>query len=130
MGQGAAISTCTGRLDIIGQLRDNVHFSGTNNGEPLALAIAQATLREYQENNVCEALSGRGYALRALLESAGFNTRGLNSRFEVELEDKASAVRYCFEHGILFPGFCSMAITHTDEQMQRLVDTLTNWRKS
>jgi len=128
MGQGAAISAVSGDLAIMRLLADQVHFSGTNNGEPLALYIAQATLQEYQRLDVCATLGIRGNELRFRLEHAGFHTRGLNSRFEVELEDKASAVLYCFEHGILFPGFCSMALTHTEEQMTKLVNTLKEWR--
>lgn len=131
MAQGAALSACTGRYDIMKQLIDIVHFSGTNNGEPLPLQIAQWTLREYQEKGICDLLAAKGRTLRDCLLSVKFETKGLDSRFEVVFdtdEAKKSAIKYCFDHGILFPGWCSLAISHTMEQKQQLVETLTTWR--
>lgn len=131
MGQGAAISACTGRREILGLLEGSVHFSGTNNGEPLPLQIARWTLEQYQQHDVCGKLNDLGEDLRLRLRSDGFYTRGLNSRFEVLFADdaaKKSCVKYCFDNGILFPGFCSMAVSHTGGQMNKLVDTLKGWR--
>lgn len=131
MGQGAAISATTGRQDIMKLLEKDVHFSGTNNGSPLELQIAQWTLNEYMEKDICTQLNWQGLELKLKLNNNGFETRGLNERFEVVFPDdeaKKSAVSYCFDHGILFPGFCSMAISHTVEQMERLLETLVKWR--
>ncbi len=131
MAQGAALSACTGRYDTMSLLKDQVHFSGTNNGEPLPLQIAQWTLKEYQEKDVCFNLKVKGRALKLNLLDNGFETRGLDSRFEVVFdspEAKASCVKFCFDRNILFPGFCSMAVSHTPEQMARLVQTLVEWR--
>ena len=132
MAQGSALSACTGREAIMSLLQDRVHFSGTNNGEPLPLQIAQWTLREYLEKDICSVLQGRGKSLRQKLTQEGFETRGLDSRFEVIFdspEAKMDCTRFCFEHGILFPGFASMAVSHSTEQMQRLVGTLKKWRE-
>lgn len=127
MGQGAAISACTGRRDILGLLAKDVHFSGTNNGEPLPLHIARETLNTYIREDVCAKLNAKGLRLKLLLNAAGFNTKGLNSRFEVTGCDM-DMTRFCFERGILFPGWCSMAVSHTDEQMEGLVDALVDYR--
>ena len=131
MGQGAAISACTGDRSIMGLLSKDVHFSGTNNGEPLPLHIAQATLREYLDQDICATLNAKGLRLKLMLNSINFQTKGLNSRFEVTVGDdqKMDMVRFCFNRGILFPGFCSMAVSHTDDQMERLVDALKEWRE-
>ena len=129
MAQGAALSACTGRRDILDILRDKVHFSGTNNGEPLPLHIAQATLREYLDQDICGKLNAKGMRLKLLLNSSGFKTKGLNSRFEVE-GWSMEGTRFMFERGILFPGWCSMAVNHTDEQMRRLVDALVDYRSN
>lgn len=130
MGQGAAISACCGRADVMEALKHDVHFSGTNNGEPTALRVAAATLERYQQDAVCDQLSYKGLKLIAMLSLAGFVTLGLNERFEVVLDDPLAASLYCFERGILFPGWCSMAITHTASQIDRLVSTLVKWRNS
>lgn len=132
MAQGAALSACTGRMDIMGLLENQVHFSGTNNGEPLPLMIAQWTLEQYKGKNICTTLNNDGSYLRAALLEAGFATRGLNSRFEVVFdgdEAKKSCIKYCFDNGILFPGFCSMAVSHTAAQMSKLVQTLQAWKE-
>jgi glutamate-1-semialdehyde aminotransferase len=131
MAQGAALSACTGRYDVMSLLAKEVHFSGTNNGEPLPLQIAQWTLREYQEKKVCEILTAKGETLKFMLTNENFKTRGLLTRFEIIFDSpkaKMDCTRFCFEHGILFPGFCSMAVSHTTDQMTRLVDTLKKWR--
>ena len=131
MAQGAALSACTGRYDVMRLLEKEVHFSGTNNGEPLPLQIAQWTLREYQEKKICEILTAKGEELKFKLTHNDFKVKGLMSRFEVLFdtpEAKMDCVRFCFEHSILFPGFCCMAVSHTAEQMQHLVDTLKKWR--
>lgn len=130
MGQGAAISACTGRHTVMGPLKDRVHFSGTNNGEPLPLHIARETLREYVENSICETLNAKGLRLKLMLNAAGFQTKGLNSRFEIVVPDdvKMDMVKFCFDKGILWPGWASMSISHSDEQMVRLVETLQEWR--
>jgi len=112
-------------------LEKEVHFSGTNNGEPLPLQIAQWTLREYQERAICAHLNIMGQRLKDLLLEADFETNGLNSRFEVVFDTpdaRMDCVRFCFENGILFPGFCSLAVSHTAEQCAKLVDTLKKWR--
>jgi glutamate-1-semialdehyde aminotransferase len=130
MAQGAALSAVTGHMDLMEQLVKDVHFSGTNNGEPLPLQIAQWTLREYLEKDVCGILDQKGFNLKANLAAVGFETKGLNSRFEVvvEPEKKMDMTRFCFEHGILFPGFASIAVSHTEGQVERLVKTLVTWR--
>jgi glutamate-1-semialdehyde 2,1-aminomutase len=128
MGQGAAISACTGWMDVMSQLADTVHFSGTNNGEPSQLSIAQATLRRYLADDTCKRLKLLGQSLRILLHAASFETKGLDTRFEV-VSTKA-ATEFCFDRGVLFPGFCSMATTHTIDQMGKLVETLVDWRKT
>ena len=131
MGQGAAISACCGRKEIMEQLIDKVHFSGTNNGEWLPLEIARWTLKEYQEQQVCTRLDRNGHTLRTMLDKEGFETRGLNERFEVVFdspEQRMDATRHCWRRGMLFPGFCSMAVAHTHEQMVRLVEALKEWR--
>lgn len=130
MGQGAAVSACTGREDILSLLTDRVHFSGTNNGEPLPLQIAQWTLGEYLEKDICAILEQKGFNLQVNLASVGFETRGLKSRFEVVIDPakKMDMVEYCFDRGILFPGFASMAVSHTQAQVERLVHTLVEWR--
>lgn len=131
MGQGSAISACTGRMDIMQQLVNDVHYSGTNFGSPLELQIAQWTLREYLEKGVCETLNVKGHDLKYWIEREGFDVKGLHSRFEVLFtspEAKMDCTRFCFEHGILWPGFASMAVSHTVEQMEKLVDTLKKWR--
>lgn len=131
MGQGAAISACTGRRDIMELLAGPVHFSGTNNGEPLPLRIAQATLKEYLNNDICGQLNDKGWQLKKLLAAAGFETRGLDSRFEVVFdsdEEKKDCVKYCFENSLLFPGFCSMTVCHDSGMMSRLVECLKRWR--
>lgn len=33
------------------------------------------------------------------------------------------------DNGILFPGFCSMAVSHTAAQMSKLVQTLQAWKE-
>lgn len=131
MGQGAALSACTGRASIMNLLKQEVHYSGTNFGEPLPLQIAQWTLREYLEEDVCAILNDKGRFLKHVLDEACFITQGLNSRFEVIFdspEAKMDCTRFCFEHGVLFSGFCSMAVSHTAEQCVKLVDTLKKWR--
>lgn len=130
MGQGAAISACTGRADILGLLAKEVHFSGTNNGEPLPLMLASRVLAEYKRNNICEQLSDAGLYLQELLHDAGFQTRGLPGRFEVVLEDRTSTTRALWAEGVLFPGFCSMSVKHTKNQMQLLLGGLQRWRES
>lgn len=127
MGQGAAISACTGNKNIMELLTGRVHFSGTNNGEPLPLHIARETLNTYIQEDVCAKLNAKGLRLKLLLNAAGFNTKGLNSRFEVTDCDM-DTTRFCFERGILFPGWCSMAVSHTNEQMEGLVDALVAYR--
>lgn len=137
MGQGSAISAVTGSHIILAQLAGSVHFSGTNNGEPFPLYIARETLKEYQEKHVCDKLNAKGIHLKMMLNAAGFQTRGLNSRFELwpsvpssfNEQTKMDIARFCFERGILFPGWCSMAVTHSIDQMERLVDTLKEWRE-
>ena len=64
-----------------------------------------------------------------MLNAAGFQTKGLDSRFEVTDWDMAGT-KFMFERGILFPGWASMAVSHTDEQMRRLVDALVDYRSS
>mgnify|MGYP001218760146 CR=1 FL=1 len=128
MGQGAAVSACCGRQSIMGLLKDTVHFSGTNSGSPTELTVAQNTLRRYITEDICEQLNERGQFLWDLLYDKSFATNGLNSRFEI-VGTKA-AVEYCFDKGILFPGFCSMTISHTNEQMYTLVQTLCDWRNT
>lgn len=127
MGQGAAISACTGRRDLMEQLVSEVHFSGTNNGELLPLVIADETLRRYQEFDVPMQLDDLGQFLRDLLHERGFETDGLNERFEVP--SARDATEYCFDQGILFSGWCSIAVSHTNEQCHRLVEVLCQWRK-
>lgn len=137
MAQGAALSACTGRREIMELLRNRVHMSGTNNGSPLELHIARETLKEYLDKDICATLNAKGLRLKLMLNGIGFQTRGLNSRFEVcrpgglPIPDtqKMDMVRFCFERGILFPGWASMAVSHTDAQMERLVDTLKEWRE-
>ena len=76
-------------------------------------------------------LVGTFLAMKFKLTNEDFKTKGLLTRFEVLFdspEARMDCVRFCFEHGILFPGFCSLAVSHTAEQMQRLVDTLKKWR--
>lgn len=131
MAQGAALAACTGRQDIMGLLAGDVHFSNTNNGEGLPLAVAQWTLEQYLQKDVCHQLSVKGSWLRSFLHNKDFQTRGLHERFEVIFdspEQHMDATRFCWSRGILFPGFCSLAVTHTNEQMARLVQTLVDWR--
>lgn len=127
MGQGSAISACTGRMDIMNQLIDKVHFSGTANGEPLPLRIAQATLKEYLENDVCSMLAQKGQKFKQIFHNAGFTTKGLDERFEIE-GCNMDSTKYCFNNGVLFPGFCSIAVSHTEEQALRLSHLLKEWR--
>jgi glutamate-1-semialdehyde aminotransferase len=128
MGQGAAISACTGRREVMDLLSGRVHFSGTNNGSPTELAIASATLDIYRRGRICEELAASGGQLRGMLKREGFETRGLDSRFEI-VDTGRVQPSYCFERGVLFPGWVSMAITHTVQQMERLVHTLCKWRE-
>ena len=132
MGQGAAISAVCGSHDILRLLKDTVHFSGTNNGEPTALYIAQQTLQKYVAEDVCGQLANKGALLRYMLGEAGFETRGLDSRFEVVFQDpdeRMSATRALWNAGILFPGFCSISLAHKRNQMERLVEELVKWRE-
>lgn len=130
MGQGAAIAGTTGRQNILGLLEKDVHFSGTNNGEPLPLMLASYTLSEYKRMDVCEQLADRGLYLQKLLHKDGFETRGLPARFEVALSNRMSATRYLWTKNILFPGFMSISLAHTTTQLEQLVNGLTTWRES
>ena len=126
MGQGAAISACTGRLDVMRLLEKEVHFSGTNNGEPTSLMMARQTMAKYQHDGVCQRLKLLGQSLRILLHEANFETRGLDTRFEVV--GTMAAHEYCFSRGILFPGWVSISTSHTLDQMGALVEALKDWR--
>lgn len=131
MGQGAAISACTGSAAILGLLQKDVHFSGTNNGEPIPLYIAQQTLQRYLAEDVCSILANKGALLRYMLHDTGFETRGLDGRFEVVFADPAQRMectRALWNAGILFPGFVSMSLAHRRNQMERLVKELKKWR--
>ena len=131
MGQGSAISATCGRADIMELLKDRVHFSGTNNGEPIPLYIAQQTLQRYLAEDVCTQLANKGALLRYLLHEAGFTTRGLDARFEVEFvdaEERMSATRALWDDGVLFPGFVSVSLAHKRDQMDRLIRGLKKWR--
>lgn len=133
MGQGAAIAACTGRSDLMDLLHTQVHFSGTNNGELGPLVIADKTLAEYLSNNVCDKLADKGLKLQDLLQHNGFEVKGLMSRFEVVFdspERRMDATRYLWhKKNIMFPGFCSMALSHTEAQMSALVEGLKEWRE-
>ena len=110
----------------MGLLAEGVHFSGTNNGEPTSLMLARQTLAKYQHDGVCQRLKLLGQSLRILLHEANFETRGLDTRFEVV--GTMAAHEYCFSRGILFPGWVSISTSHTLDQMGALVEALTDWR--
>ena len=132
MAQGTALSAVCGPYDIMEMLSNAVHFSGTNNGEPGPLRVARQVLHRYRREGVCGTLREKGQHLQGLLTAKGFSTTGLPQRFQVNFdsdEAKESAVNYCWDNGILFPGFVSLQTVHTAKQMLDLVETLDTWRE-
>jgi glutamate-1-semialdehyde aminotransferase len=132
MAQGAALSACTGRKALMDKLISEVHFSGTNNGENTSLDIAMRTLAAYRALAIPSQLSELGQFFRDVLHDVGFATNGLNERFEVMLPSSQTrdATGYCFDRGILFPGWISVALSQTRNQIHRLVEVLCRWRET
>jgi len=68
-----------------------------------------------------------------LLEAIGLRTRGLDQRFQVEFDtedQRKDAINWCWDHNILWPGWMSMQIMHTSEQMVKLTEVLSEWKKA
>ena len=133
MAQGTALAAVCGPAKIMNLLAKEVHYSGTNNGEPGHLALARTVLARYKREGICGTLRQKGQALRLLLEAIGLRTRGLDQRFQVEFDtedQRKDAINWCWDHNILWPGWVSMQIMHTPAQMLRLTEVLSEWKKA
>ena len=116
---------------------EEIFFSGTHGGEALSLAAARAVLDVVADGTVLADIEDRGSRLMAGLadriDAAGVGGRvtvsGEPQRAVVGFPGRAtlvdkSWVQQCFaEDGILFNGSMFVSASHTDDDVQRTLDS-------
>lgn len=138
LGNGFPISALVGRREIMQLLEHEVFFSFTFGGEAASLAAAKATIDYLQTNEISELLWRRGkqfmkalkslikeWELDDLLEVKGFPVRFvLNFRGKESLLAKTLVQQECIKRGELFTGAFNLALSHTEEIMEKTLEVL------
>ena len=136
---GMPIAMLVGRADIMKTLEEpDVFFFTTFGGETLSLTATRETILEMREKNVIEAVSKKTGHLRdgynAIARDLGMTyTRsiGLDYRTMVSfdagqqanpLEMKSLLQQELIKRGVLWTGFHHVAFSHTDEEIQHVLD--------
>ena len=119
LGNGYPISCLAGKKNILKELTNGVHFSGTFFGEPLGLALAKATLHRMLVDPPWEYLHNIGEDLQACWNTwnkdiplVGHPTRPVLSG---DKESIANIVKQQFEYGHIIaqsPWYVTMATTN------------------
>lgn len=134
VANGMPLSVLTGRRDVMEYFDEEVFFFSTFGGEALSLAAAVATMAEYRERNVIQALHDKGAALlqgyNSLVERKGLGftrCKGYEPRTVVvfdavdgatPLELKSLMQQEMIRMGVLWGGFHNVCYTHTDADIE------------
>ena len=139
MANGLPLSAIVGRTEFMALMQD-IFFSTTFGGETLSLAAARAVLDRLERDGIPQQLNSLGEKLRSGLESiilsadAGtvFSISGhpswsfLNvvaTTKSSESEIKTLLLQEFFSRGILFLGTHNLSAAHTEENIERLLET-------
>lgn len=136
---GMPIALLTGRKDVMSLFEKDVFFYSTFGGEALSLAAAMATIQEMIDQQVPQALAGKGkllkdgynqlakwHGLEAVTTCQGFDCRTIIT-FNVSAGDplllKSFVQQEMIRRGILWGGFHNVCFTHTDEDIEKTLAT-------
>ena len=136
LGNGMPVAAVAGGWERM-SVFEEIFFSGTHGGEALSLAAARAVLDVVADETVLADIEDRGSRLMAGLadriDAAGVGGRvtvsGEPQRAVVGFPGRAtlvdkSWVQQCFaEDGILFNGSMFVSASHTDDDVQRTLDS-------
>ncbi len=137
IANGMPVSVLTGKKEIMDYLENDVFFYTTFGGEALSLAAAKATIEFMKENNVTEYLSMQGKKIKEgfnkivdLLEMkyarcTGYNFRSMvsfDSKAGDPLEMKSLVQQELIRRGILWSGFHNLCYSHSDEDINKLLN--------
>jgi glutamate-1-semialdehyde aminotransferase len=136
MANGMPISVICGRNDVMSVLNHDVFFFTTFGGEALTLAASMATIRELVEKNVPAHLSKQGAKLKDgynkiasdlgmdYTKAIGHNYRSMvtyDAKAGDPLLQKTLVQQEMIKRGILWGGFHTMCLSHTDEDMDFII---------
>lgn len=132
---GMPIALLTGRKDVMSLFEKDVFFYSTFGGEALSLAAAMATIQEMIDQQVPQALAGKGkllkdgynqlakwHGLEAVTTCQGFDCRTIitfNASAGDPLLLKSFVQQEMIRRGILWGGFHNVCFTHTDEDIEK-----------
>lgn len=137
VANGMPLSILTGRREIMQLLEKEVFFFTTFGGEALSLSAALATLQEMKTKNVLQHLARQGKKLKE-----GYNqiTQSLNMTYTQcigydcrtmilfdpsagdPLEMKSLVQQEMIRRGILWAGFHNVCFSHTDEDVEVILE--------
>lgn len=137
VANGMPLAILAGRADVMSLLERDVFFFTTFGGEALSLAAAKATIEFMRDHDVATAIAAKGTRLRdgynALASTHGVDfTRasGLPCRsivtFDASAGDpllmKSLVQQEMIRRGVLWGGFHTVCYTHTDEDIEHVLD--------
>lgn len=137
VANGMPLAILAGRADVMSLLERDVFFFTTFGGEALSLAAAKATIEFMRDHDVTTAIAAKGTRLRdgynALASAHGVDfTRasGLPCRsivtFDASAGDpllmKSLVQQEMIRRGVLWGGFHTVCYTHTDEDIEHVLD--------
>jgi glutamate-1-semialdehyde aminotransferase len=141
IANGMPISVLTGRKDVMRLLEKDVFFFTTFGGEALSLAAAKATIEEIRDRDVPAHLARQGkklldgynalareYGLAGATSAIGYPYRSLVT-FSAPagsatnpLEMKSLVQQEMLARGVLWGGFHTMCLSHTDADVDQVMD--------
>jgi glutamate-1-semialdehyde aminotransferase/L-amino acid N-acyltransferase YncA len=121
LAQGFPLSAVIGPTEYMNSLKQEVHFSGTNNGDAVSLYRADEVLQLYKNSDIIGQLYDIGQRVIDAFDNIGIKCVGLPSRFEPQIPEIKRFTEFCFDNRVLFPEFCSIDINHSQTQIDKLV---------
>jgi glutamate-1-semialdehyde aminotransferase len=143
IANGMPISVLTGRREIMQLLDDDVFFFSTFGGEALSLAAALATVKEMRKLDVSEYLALQGHRIQegynkiarelgidGYTQCQGHPCRTIvtftptngNGSASDPLLMKSVVQQEMIKHGVLWSGFHNICFTHTDQDMDHVLE--------
>ena len=137
LANGMPLSALTGRADVMGLLDEDVFFFTTFGGEALSLAAAKATLQHMRSHPVLQHMAAQGRKLRegytsiaAKLAMNYTSCEGYDARTIVQFDAnhvppllaKSFVQQEMLAHGVLWSGFHNMSYSHTDLDIEVVLD--------